>query len=125
MRKTIFLLALVVVFASCSKSTPTAEKVISLAGTWTGTTWSAQNGTQRLDLTINQSASRLSGTWASGLGIGGNFTGSISGRDVQASLTSPSGYTASLVGTVNSSGTSASGSGTDWGGTFTFNIRKI
>jgi len=121
MKKAILLLSFIVMFVSCSMFSPRLD----ISGDWTGTS-TTQYGTRRLDMSIIQNGDNLSGTWSSGWGIGGNSFGTISGKKIQGTLSGSGGYSATINGTVTSGGMKQIiGSGTDQGGRFTFQLRKI
>ncbi len=98
---------------------------LDLSGDWTGTLTRSNNENMRLDLSIIQTDGNLSGTWVSGSGASGGATGTVSGKQIRATLSGPWGYAATLNGAVTNSGQKISGSGTDSDGRFTFQLRKI
>ena len=120
MKKAILLLSIIVICASCDLFT-----FFDLSDQWTGTTHSQENGTQQLDVSLIHSGNNLTGTWSSGMGFGGNASGSVTGRDVNITIHSTLFYTATINATVSNSGKKISGTGTDQGGQFTVQIRKF
>ena len=93
--------------AACDVDSPTSPSG-SLAGTWTGTVIDSLVGTGTIRITISQSGSTISGTWASTFpdpadNNGGTASGTLSGSSLSATLTpsNPSSCPFNVTATVS------------------------
>jgi uncharacterized protein (DUF2147 family) len=116
MARTAFIAAAVVFLAACGGSTtgPTSASIqANIAGTWTGTIASSNNGTMQYRMVLTQSSAAVSGTWdSSSVSWQGNVTGTISGSSFTGQLTFSGTVSDGTVctGTASVSGTTSSSS---------------
>jgi len=99
--------------AACGGSSPSAPSTISVAGTWSGSITSNQvTGSGPASVTLAQSGTSLSGTWAVTGPDGpnsGSLTGSVSGASMTMTLTPSDPRTCPYNATVNISGSQMTG----------------
>ena len=111
-------------FAACSKSTPSDN--YNLTGNWSGTIRFATLGVSAtINFTFNQAGGTVTGTFTTNNGRNGTFNGTLSGSSLNGTMTYQDACTgtATLTGTMkNASSCDGSGTSTDCNGTNTFTI---
>lgn len=102
----LILLLLAVCSGGCGGST--SPSPVSVSGTWTGSVASNRVGAGVATVTLNQSGSSLTGTWAAAFpdpsnNDSGSLSGTVSGSGISATLTSsvPGACPYSFTATVN------------------------
>jgi hypothetical protein len=130
MKRIIFVaLAGFLLFAACSKSTPSDN--YNLTGNWSGTIRFQTLGVSAtINFAFNQAGTAVTGTFTTNTGRNGTFNGTLSGANLNGTLTFQDACagTGTMTGTMkNANSCDGSGTSADCNGTnaFTISFGKI